>query len=87
MNSPSGSMDDSVGTYDLQASEVTAIHQLRVEHTLNVIHSFGCFCHVQTDRQWVEVVIHVPACEQGTVEPVKTCWLAPNSLSDQLNGV
>ena len=56
-------VDDGIGPDDLKTSEVAPIHQLCVEHALNVVHPLCRLCHVQTHREWVKVVIHVPAME------------------------
>lgn len=38
---------DGLGAYHLQASKVVPIHQLGVEHALDVVHSLGGLSHVQ----------------------------------------
>lgn len=55
-----GGVDDGIGPDDLQAPEVAAIHELGVQHALDVVHPLGGLCHVQTHGEGVKVVVHVP---------------------------
>ena len=54
-----------------QASEVVAVHQFGIEHTLNIVHPSSGLSHIQTHRERVKIVVEVPvAIQTYTIEHV-----------------
>ena len=54
-----GGAGDGVGTDDFKPPEVVAVHELGVEHALDVVETTARFGHVEAHREGVKVLIHV----------------------------